>query len=150
MTQQLKQRKIDFTSFCRFFNVTKEEAEEHLRSHDMSEFAIVDDDKRDSAIDYYNKFKTILDHLEKWINVVVSSGKYDKSAVLNLTTLVKEYRQALMNLAELEGKIQRGQTIVQIQQYNQKLDELVEIVLNEVCDRCRERILARLETMLNI
>ena len=158
-TVDVKNKKRTIKEMCDFFNVSRQEAWEHLNKHQMDppETPYQMDSKEtevegmdESTIDYYLKFKKMIKHLESWIEYIMKHNNPDRHTVGALSSLVKEYRQALMNLAEIEGKIQRGQVVVELQQYNNKLDEIVELIIEELCDECKVKTLEKLEVHLNV
>jgi len=123
-----------------YFGVNMDEAWEHVNMHQVPEDMMLREDD-----DTAKRFEKLIRLLEDWVDMVAMRGQPDPSNVKSLTALVRELRQAMMDYAEFQGKIQRGQVVLQVQQVQQKVQELTMVVLEEVCDGCRERIVKRLE-----
>ena len=125
-----------------FFGVSMDEAWEHVNQHlspeKLKQWTEGDDE-------FAGKMKKIIEILEDYVDLLASDFQPDVQKIRALTQVVRELRGALMDYAELIGRIQRGQVIVQVQQIEQKVQQLTMVVLEEVCPECRERILQRLE-----
>lgn len=125
-----------------FFGVTVEEVwrhvEEHLRPEEVRRWVEEDDE-------IMGKMRKIVRVLEDYVDLLADAYEPDVGKIRALTGVVKELRSALMDYAELAGRIQRGQIVVQVQQVEKRVQELTMVVLEECCEECRERILRRLE-----
>jgi len=125
-----------------FFGVTVNEAWEHVEQHvtadQLREWGRGDDQ-------FVSKMQKMVQVLEDYVDLLAADLSPDVGRIKALTAVVRELRGTLMDYAELVGRIQRGQVIVQVQQIEQKVQQLTMVVLEEVCPECRERILKRLE-----
>lgn len=132
---------------ARYFGVTDEEVWRHIDEHiDMEE--IQEEQKRQDGADrIVQQLERIIDVLSEKVEELSEGWVLDSQKILDLTRLAKELRGALMDYAEVIGEIQRGQIVVQVQQMEERVDQLVEILMDEVCDECREKVLMRLEQL---
>jgi len=152
-TAQFHLNKISIKDLCDYFSITRQEAWEHVNKHSpqpTTPFILDESSEEAKEFDYYMKLKRVAKALEKWINYLASQDVPTKDTVSQLSSLVKEYRHILMNLAEIEGKVQKGQVVVELKQYNEKLDEMITLIVEELCDDCRVKVLGKLETVLNV
>jgi len=152
VTESYLQGRVSFRQICDLFNVTKQQALEHIHLHHPNGYEEKPSDDLQQIINYRNKFYLLLLDLEMWINRVKNTGGEELSykTINALTSLIKEYRQVLSVLAELDGKINKNQVVVELQNYNQKLDEIVTLIVEELCDDCRAKVLGKLENVLNV
>lgn len=120
-----------------FFGVTVDEAWEHVNEH------VVQYNEQEDPLS--GKMQKIIDVLETYIDLLAVQSHPDPQTIRALTQVARELRGALMDYAELVGRIQRGQVIVQVQQLEQQVQQLTTVVLEEVCDECKQKILRRLE-----
>ena len=150
ITENYLHGRVSFKQLCDLFNVSKQQALEHVHHHHPDGYTNAPSDDLQQIINYRNKFYLILLDLEMWINKVKNSNEATYKTISALTSLIKEYRQILTTLAELDGKINKNQVVVELQNYNQKLDELVTIIVEELCDDCKTRVMGKLEQVLNV
>lgn len=84
------------------------------------------------------KMKTRVDSLESTPTNAVS--------VKMLTSLVREIRGLVGNLAELEGRFQRS-PLLQLTQINVKFEKLTAFMFTSLCDDCKLKLASQLEQM---
>jgi len=65
-----------------------------------------------------------------------------------LTSLVKETRGLVMNIAELEGKLS-NQPIIELKTVKMQFNDLTGFLITELCLVCRAKIQQKLEQMIN-
>ena len=139
--------KKNLKQMAEFFGVTIDEAWEHVNRHftreDMKKWV-----GEKSEDDFTRRMKRIVRVLEDYMEFLADEVQPDYQRIRALTQVVRELRGALMDYAELVGRIQRGQTIIQVQQIEQQVQMLTMVVLEECCEECKERILRRLETVM--
>jgi len=152
ITESYLQGRVTIRQICDLFNITKEQALEHIHIHHPNGYVEQPTDDLQNIINYRRKLYLLLLDLEMWLKRVKSTSAEELSfkTVNALTSLVKEYRQVLSVLAELDGKINKNQVVVELQDYNRKLDEIVTLIVEELCDDCRAKVMGKLENVLNV
>jgi len=108
----------------------------HINEHDV-------DFRTDEDFDISGRIQRIIRVLEDHVDFIIESFAIDHGTIKSLTSLASELRKALMDYAELQGKIQRGNVVVQVNQYQQQLNILVQTIIEDLCDECRERVASK-------
>lgn len=103
------------------------------------------EEEEEEEFDIERKLKRIIGLLEDQVEVLGDSWNVDVATIKSLTSLVSELRKSIMDYAELKGKIQRGQVVVQIENYQNQLNEVIAFITEEMCDECRRRFIERFE-----
>ena len=118
------------------------EVMEHLNTHEL----VVDDSKGiyESPDFYMNELLKLLKMLKDWLKITVEEGKTDKFTIDNGIKLSKEVRLTLESLAQFQGRFDRTSN-VQLTQVNMKYMQLTTVLLSEVCDECRGKIIKVLD-----
>lgn len=128
------------------FKMTIEEVMVHVNDHEI----IIDEDTGncESPDFYMNKLLKLLKTFEDWLNYEIMSGGIDKQKVDLGIKLGREIRLTLESLAQFQGRLERGGSAnIQIQQINMKYLQLTQVIASEVCDRCRPKLMAVLDSM---
>lgn len=125
-----------------YFGVDHSEVMEHLNTHEL----VVDDSKGiyESPDFYMNELLKLLKMLKDWLKITVEEGKTDKFTIDNGIKLSKEVRLTLESLAQFQGRFDRTSN-VQLTQVNMKYMQLTTVLLSEVCDECRGKIIKVLD-----
>jgi len=128
-----------------FFNMTIDEVLEHLETHVMPEISesselelMVNDPQY-----LLKKAAKIVMRLDDWTDFLTETEDLSPQSISQSAKLVKETRETLKFIAELQGKFNKGDTyhqqFVQIQgDYNQFTNN----VLASVCPSCRKKLAA--------
>jgi len=131
---------------AKYFGVTEEEVWQHI-DHINPEELKMKVRKETGSEKVMEKLESMIDILSEKVDELMFIWNPDSQRISDLTKLVKELRGALMDYAEIIGEIQRGQVVVQVQQVEHQIEQIIDILMSEVCDSCRERVLQRLEEM---
>ena len=134
MTKRVKSKEMTITEFCDYFGITKKEAYEHLERHQMPDPM----DNISEGEDYYQRLRAILESLDKIITKSLSNPKVNLQA---LTALIREYRTTMMALADIKKKMAESEKILEVEQYNKKLDQLVTAITEVLCPACRAKVI---------
>jgi hypothetical protein len=133
------------------FKMELDEVLEHLESH-MMKVPPAEDVELERIItdpEYLlQKSAKILLQIEDWITIVREVDNISIQEISQGAKLLKEYRDTLKFVAELQGKLNKGDTyhqqFVQIQgDYNQFTSN----VLETVCPDCQAKLLKKMNTL---
>lgn len=90
-----------------------------------------------------------LNTLQDWADFVTStvsgSADLDNNKIRMLTTLVKEIRGGIGDIAELQGRKGPGDAIMQVQVLNARVVDLTNTIIDVCCDDCKLKILGAIE-----
>ncbi|MFA5760476.1 MAG: hypothetical protein WC877_01785 [Dehalococcoidales bacterium] len=149
-TQKLQKGNITVAEMALKFKTTVAEVEDHNLNHEIS-VAVVPHVKFSEKIqdpDYLlDKVESILDRVERWLDLNVDDGDDpDPRTIDRGTKLVKEMRETIKLVYELQGKFNKGDTYhqqyIQIQgNYNQ----FVNNALEQMCPMCQQKVLEMME-----
>lgn len=124
---------------------------DHKENHDINT-ALVHVQKFSEKIqdpDYlYDKVGDIINRIEKWIDLTIDMNDDDPRTIDRGTKLIKEMRETLKLVFELEGKFNKGDTyhqqFIQIQgDYNQ----FTGMVLDTACPSCQKKIMEKIHNL---
>lgn len=126
------------------YGMDVEDVMEHVNKHEI----VLKQDSvgRYQSPDWYlNEMLGLFNVLRDWIDYLMEQPKdLDSRKISSLTTLTKEIRAVIVELANLQGRIQKGEIHVDKMQVN-NIAILTDVLLEEVCDECRPRVIEALE-----
>lgn len=134
-----------FMQMAKVFKVSIEQVMEHIEQH-LDRKDILELAKEGETL--AGRMERIIKVLECELDLLTTARTMDYTRIKSLANIVRELRCSLMDYAELIGKIQRGQVIVQIQQVENKIAVLTQLVLENCCDECKNKILQAIEGMI--
>jgi len=146
-TQMVQRGEKDRLDMADEFGVPLMLVDEHLLNHQM-EHAIEKRKKFSEMVkdpDYlYDELHYIINRLKHWLDSLDEDAP-DLQTIKQGATLIKEFRETIKFIADLEGKFNRGDTyhqqFIQIQgDYNQ----FTGMVLDIVCPSCQQKIMKRI------
>jgi len=121
-----------------------EDVMEHVNKHEI----VLKQDSADryrSPDWYLNEMLGLFNILRDWVDYLMEQPKdLDPKKISSLTTLTKEIRAVIVELANLQGRIQKGEIYVDKMQVN-NIAMLTDVLLEEVCDECRPKVIKALE-----
>ena len=135
-----------------FFNMTIDEVLEHLETHvmpesnEVSEFELMINDPQ-----YILKEAAkIVIRLRDWIDFLTETEDLSPQSISQSAKLVKETRETLKFIAELQGKFNKGNTyqqqFIQIQgDYNQFTQSVLEVVSKY--PNCQKELLSTMKLL---
>jgi sarcosine oxidase delta subunit len=130
------------------FNMTIDEVMEHLNSHhmeDTEETIDVMELVKNPAF-FYRELWTLIVNLKEWLEVTRETGDLDRNNIELGLKLLREIRETLKLIAELDGKLNKGDTYqIQYNQIQGDFNVLISTVLGEVCDECQGKVLKAME-----
>jgi len=117
---------------------------EHVNKHEI--VLKQDSPGRYQSPDWYlNEMLGMFNVLRDWIDYLMEQPKeVDTRKITALTTLTKEVRATLVELANFQGRIQKGEIHIDKMQVN-NIAVLTDVLLEEACDECRLRMIEALE-----
>jgi len=81
-------------------------------------------------------------NIEEWLNLTMESDKLDRATMDFGLKLSREMRETLKLVAELEGKLKRGDTYQQqFLQIQGDMNMLVGTVLSDMCPACQMKLI---------
>ena len=87
--------------------------------------------------------------LEEWTGYIISTVSapkdVDRAKVDMLVKLTQEIRKTIESIAELQGRLGPGDTILQVQILNGRVVDLTNMVLDNSCPECKMKILNAME-----
>lgn len=131
-----------------YFGMSIEDVQEHLDKHEIN----VDEEKGvyESTDFYMNQFLKILKQLKDWMNYVTMVKDPDQKTMEVGLKVMKEIRLTLSDLAELQGKKEKsGNITVQIENMNMRYTKLTNLLMVELCDECRMKVIDLLDEQAN-
>lgn len=123
--------------------MTEADVLEHVHKHQL----VIDEETGEySSPDYYlNKLAKLMKQLDDWMKYTVALNPSHENIKLGLQ-VVKETRGTLDQLADMQGRKDSGRNVnVQIENMNVRYQQLTNIILQEVCGDCRNRIIKLLD-----
>jgi hypothetical protein len=139
--------KMSPVELAQTLRISVNEVMEHVNDHQI----IFDEEKQEySSPDYYlGKLVTMIKTLDGWMKLFAETSN-DREAVKVGLQVIKETRATLEVMAELQGRVDRGKSVnVQIETMNVRYQQLTNIILQEVCEGCRQRIIQLLDTQVS-
>ena len=87
--------------------------------------------------------------LDQWTEYVIKTvnkpSDVDRSKVDMLVKLTQEIRRTVESIAELQGRLGPGDTVVQIQILNGRVMDMTNMILDNSCPECKMKILEAME-----
>lgn len=121
--------------------VTPKQVNDHVYIHSIRE-----DEENGVGIEYiYNKVTRMVTRVEDYFHLIEISDMEHGSGVRNLTSLSKELRESLKLLIELESKVGGQRQDKEFAKVCEKYERLKNILMEEACDECMDRVMKRLE-----
>jgi hypothetical protein len=136
---------------CSFFGISPIEVMEHCNTHEITidEAAGIyesNDFYMDRVLKMVKRLDGWMDYLETKMNPEAVDLQDMKMGLL----LIRESRETIKDLATFQGRLEnKGNTTVKIETLNAQYNQLTQIMMSEVCDTCRERIIKLLDTQTN-
>lgn len=127
------------------YGMELEEVMEHVNKHEI--VLKEGDAERYQSPDWYlNEMLRMFNILRDWIDYMIEQpkGEIDVRKVDALTKLTKEVRFTLVELANFQGRIQKGEIHVDKMQVN-NIAMLTDVILEEACDQCRIKMVKAIE-----
>ena len=128
--------------------MTEADVMEHMNKHQL---VINESTGEYSSPDYYlNKLAKLMKQLDDWMTYAVQMNPSPENIKLGLS-VVKETRGTLDQLAEMQGRKDSGRNVnVQIENMNMRYQQLTNVILQEVCGECRNRIIKSLDAQMTV
>ena len=126
-----------------YFRVDHSSVMDHLNTHEL----VINEETGvyESPDFYMNELLRLLKQLKDWMKLVIMDEKrVDKNTIDAGTKLTREIRLTLESLAQFQGRLDKTST-VQLTQINMKYLQLTTVLLSEVCDECRGKIIRVLD-----
>lgn len=140
--------KKNYVEVAQYFGITPQEVMTHVNTHEI----VIDEatGKYESPDFYMNELLKLLKMFKDWLTFTIECGGLDKQKVDIGVKLAREIRLTLESLAEFQGRFDRGgNTTIQIGEINAKYMQLTNVLLMEVCDGCRGKIIKILDDQNN-
>jgi hypothetical protein len=123
--------------------MTPEAVNEHVYQHVNHEQAIHHDNP-----DYVRlKMVKFADILELWLDGMIIDNKIERGTMDMALRLIKEIRENLKVIAEMNGDINRADPKVQIINITNDFKRLTNVLMMDLCDNCRPKALKAIEGM---
>jgi hypothetical protein len=125
------------------FKMLPAEVMDHVNHHEIK----VDEEKGiyESPDLLMNELLKILKQLKDWMNYI-SSIDYDKDDIDTFVKLTKELRETVKVMGEFQGKYSKGNSVnVNVAMINQRYEQFTYLLMDEVCEDCRLKVLNLME-----
>lgn len=129
------------------FGVTVEEVMDHAYNHEQCEVG----NEMDALTfeQFLDTMKMQLNKINNWFKIVIDTDEPTTENVAMAVKLIKEIRDTLRVIAEIEGKLAaKGDTTqitVQIAAVQKNYKQLTNLILKEVCPACQEKLILKME-----
>lgn len=124
-----------------FFQISIDDVLEHLNSHKMEYEDVNLAELLDDPNFFYQELLMIHIKLKDWLSFIIESEDLSPSTINTLTKLVKENRDTLKLIAELQGKLNRGNTYQnQFIQIQGDFQMFTSSVLENTCPACQQKL----------
>ena len=123
--------------------MTPEAVNEHIYHHCSHESALHHDNP-----DYVRlKMVKFADILELWLDGMIVDTKIERSTMDMAIRLIKEIRENLKVMAEIDGKLNKSDPKLQIINITNDFKRLTNVLMMDLCDECRPKALKAIEGM---
>lgn len=123
--------------------MTPEAVNEHVYHHVNHEQALHHDNP-----DYVRlKMVKFADILELWLDGMIVSNQIDRATMEMALKLIKEIRENLKIIAEMNGDLNRVDPKIQIINITNDFKKLTNVIMMDACDECRPKMIAAVEQM---
>lgn len=147
-TRDLNANKRSIQEACIEFSMTPEEVYEHMSSHVIPELVNnvdVESVLNDPAF-FYRELYDLFTTMRDWLSFTMETERLDRTTIDTGLKLIKEIRETLKLIAELQGKIKKGNTYqIQYNQIQGEFNVLMGTVLSHACDKCQLEIMNAIE-----
>jgi Na+/phosphate symporter len=94
----------------------------------------------------YEKVSNIVTRLERYFNLLtVNEETIDEKTIKMLTSLSKELRESLKMAVDLEDKWGDKRNEKETKKIKEKYDKIKNVLMEETCEDCKDRIFKRLK-----
>lgn len=128
-----------------FYRVTEKYVEEHIYEHFNTELDVTPDDP-DYVKKKMLKFITVI---ELWFdNMVTTSGvNIDRATIEMGLKMIREIRDSLKVVGEIDGKLNRTDPAIQIINMKNDLKQLTNVIMMDMCPDCQTKALKAMEQL---
>ena len=120
-----------------------EDVNNHIYHH-VDHEVIPSPDNPDYIRHKMNKFANII---ELWFDEMVVQRTLDRSTMEMALKLIKEIRENLKVIAEMNGDLNRVDPKIQIINITNDFKKLTNVIMMDACDECRPKMIAAVEQM---
>jgi len=115
----------------------------HVNDH---QFVIDEKTGECSSPDWYlNKLASMIKQLDGWLKLSLTRDPTNDTIKTGIL-IVKETRGVLSQMAELQGRVDRGRSVnIQIENMNVRYQQLTNLLLQGMCDQCRGKLIELLD-----
>lgn len=123
-----------------YFRISETAVMEHVNTHEID---FGNDEEEPQTTDYYmGRLFKIVKKIDEWITYISESGSYDTRNGELLVKLLREMRQTIESLAAFQGRLDKSNNVnVKIESVEMKFLALTQVLLQEVCEECRGKII---------
>lgn len=125
------------------FGMKPEDVNNHIYHH-VDHEAIPSPENPDYLRYKMNKFANII---ELWFDDMVVQRTLDRATMEMALKLVKEIRENLKVIGEMDGQLNRVDPKVQIINITNDFKKLTNVIMMDCCDECRPKMLKTVESM---
>jgi len=131
-----------------FFDVGIEAVDIHIVEH------IGEDDEEVTPLDMVNEeyfleeMMALIKTLKDYVSYLIEYGEVDRNTIADLTKLSKELRETLRTVVDIQNKRDKNKTEIDIKKMEKKVNEIQSLVLTQICDECRPKVLSKITTHL--
>jgi DNA mismatch repair ATPase MutS len=121
------------------FKMLPAEVMDHVNNHEI----VVNEEKGiyESPDLLMNELLKILKQLKDWMKYI-STIDYDKDDIDTFVKLTKELRETIKVMGEFQGKLNKGNNVnVNVAMINQRYEQFTYLLMDEVCEDCRLKVL---------
>lgn len=149
-TKDLQSGKKKVHEACIEFSMTPEEVYQHMTSHAILDIDQIPEDDITRILDdpafFYKELYELFTTMKDWLHFTMEVERLDRTTIDTGLRLMKEIRETLKLIAELQGKIKKGNTYqIQYNQIQGDFNVLIGTVLSNACDDCQKTILKAIE-----
>jgi hypothetical protein len=95
---------------------------------------------------YMDRILKLMKRMDEWFKYLEAHATDRESITLGLR-LVREMRETTKSLGEFQGRLNANKNpIVQIETLNLQYNQLTNLIMTEVCDECRDKIILLLNS----
>lgn len=132
---------LDPGTVARTFNMSVADVMRHAYDHGKPI------DAKTLGFDYYDqRLRAIFRKFDEWTTTILEESTPSERTVGMVTKLVKELREILRMMGELDGKVGDTKYKQQAQEAQERLHKITDIILREACPSCKQKLMRALET----
>lgn len=121
------------------FHCSQAEVLEHINTHEILTNNSGDYESPDF---YMGELLKLFKMLKDWLNYCVQTDKMRREDYKIALQMIKETRETLKALGEFQGRLDsKSNVTVNIEMINQKYLQITNLLMNEVCDECRLKVI---------